>query len=66
MTFIISVTGHDDLTGDEKEALENSLVEEAQSLIESFASKNGCNITNATINTNTSGQVNLLDKLLDV
>lgn len=61
MTFVISVTGHDDLNGEEKVALENIIVGEVKSLVHSLSAQNGIRITTATVNTNTTGVVNILD-----
>lgn len=60
MTWTINLMGHDDLSSDEKIALENSIVEEAAALTKSLESKEGLKLTSATVVTNTHGSVNLL------
>lgn len=60
MTWTISISGHDDLSGEEKEALENIIVGEATGLFSSLKAQEGNRITNAQVTTNTTGTVNLL------
>lgn len=60
MTWTINITGHDDLTGDEKGALENAIVEEATSIVSTLKDAEGNRISTATVYTNTTGQINLL------
>lgn len=60
MTWTININGHDDLTGDEKEALEKIIVGEATGLFHSLKAQDGNNITSASVSTNTTGTVNLL------
>lgn len=60
MTWTISINGHDDLTGDEKEALENIIVGEATALFHSLKAQKGNRITSASVTTNTTGSVDLL------
>lgn len=59
MTWTININGHDDLTGPEKEALENVIVGEATGLFHSLKAQEGNRITSATVTTNTTGTVNL-------
>jgi hypothetical protein len=59
MTWTINISGHDDLTGEEKEALENIIVGEATGLFHSLKAQAGNTITTATVSTNTTGSVNL-------
>lgn len=60
MTWTISMTGHDDLTGEEKEALEKVIVGEATGLFHSLKAQEGNRVSAATVTTNTTGSVNLL------
>lgn len=59
MTWTININGHDDLSGEEKEALENIIVGEATGLFHSLKAQEGNRITTATVTTNTTGTVNL-------
>lgn len=61
MTWTINIQGHDDLTGEEKEALEQVIVGEATGLFHSLKAQNGNQITTATVSTNTTGTVNLAE-----
>lgn len=60
MTWTINIGGHDDLTGDEKEAYEQAVVEKARALAQELSSATGGQVSNATATTNTTGSVNLL------
>lgn len=60
MTFTVNISGHDDLTGDEKVAYEEGLVEKARALVEELAQTDGGRVTTAQATTNTTGTVNLL------
>ncbi len=60
MTWTVNLSGHDDLTGDEKAAFENGLVETFRNLAAELAGTEGCNVTSASAVTNTTGSVNLL------
>lgn len=60
MTWTVSINGHDDLTGDEKAAYENAVVEKAKALAAELGQADGGHITSATATTNTTGSVNLL------
>lgn len=60
MTWTINITGHDDLTGDEKVAYENEVVEAARNLAASLKEKEGGHVSMASCTTNTTGSVNLL------
>jgi hypothetical protein len=60
MTWNINISGHDDLTGEDKEALENIIVGEATGLFHSLKAQEGNKITTANVTTNTTGSVNLL------
>lgn len=60
MTWSININGHDDLTGDEKVAYEEAVVEKAKALVAELAAAAGGHITTATSNTNSTGSVNLL------
>lgn len=55
--------GHDDLSGEEKAALEEIIVGEATSLFHSLAAQDGIRITTATVNTNTTGPIDLNQKV---
>lgn len=59
MTWNINLMGHDDLSGEEKEALENVIVGEATALYHSLEAQNGIKISSAQVVTNTTGTVNL-------
>jgi hypothetical protein len=61
MTWTVNINGHDDLSGDEKEALERVIVGESMALVESLKAQNGNNITSASVVTNTTGSVDLLN-----
>jgi hypothetical protein len=61
MTWNINLSGHDDLTGDEKAKLEEIIVGEAKALAHSLKAQEGNRITSAVANTNTTGSVNLLE-----
>lgn len=61
MTWTINISGHDDLTGEQKEALENVIVGEATGLFHSLKAQEGNRITTATVTTNTTGTVNLAE-----
>ena len=60
MTWTISINGHDDLAGDEKEAYENAVVEKARALADELAQAEGGRVTSGTATTNTTGSVNLI------
>lgn len=60
MTWTINIMGHDELTGDEKAALEAVIVGEAMGLFHTLKAQQGNTITTATATTNTTGSVNLL------
>ena len=60
MTWTINVNGHDDLSGDEKIALETVIAGEALSLVESLKVHKGNIVSGATVTTNTTGFINLL------
>lgn len=60
MTWTISINGHDDLSGEEKIAFENEIVEKARSLAMNLKDMQGGQVTSASCNTNTTGSVNLL------
>jgi hypothetical protein len=60
MTWTININGHDDLTGEEKEAFENIIVGEATGLFHSLKAQEGNQISSASVTTNTTGTVNLL------
>jgi hypothetical protein len=59
MTWTINVTGHDDLTGDEKAAYEQDVVDKAKALVAELAAKDGGHVSAAQATTNTTGSVNL-------
>lgn len=61
MTWTINLSGHDDLSGDEKAALEQVIVGEATGLYHTLKAQKGIKISTATVNTNTTGATNLLD-----
>jgi hypothetical protein len=61
MTWNVNLNGHDDLSGEDKEKFEQGLVETIQSLADDLAAKDGVNVTQALVATNTTGQVNLLE-----
>lgn len=61
MTWTVNLSGHDDLTGEEKEALERVIVGEVTGLFHSLKAQEGNRITTATVTTNTTGSVNLLE-----
>ncbi len=65
MTWTININGHDDLTGDEKVAYEEAIVEKARvfaaELVADAEARDGAgHVTNATATTNTTGSVNVL------
>lgn len=62
MTWNINITGHDDLTGEEKANLENIIVGEAKALAHSLKALEGNNVVSAGASTNTTGSVNLLEE----
>jgi hypothetical protein len=59
MTWIVNLNGHDDLSGDEKEKLENELVQDVRDFVEGLKSKEGLNVTSANVTTNTTGTVDV-------
>ena len=61
MTWTVNLSGHDDLSGDEKETFENGLVEKVKSLAQELRDTEGCNVTSASVTTNTTGSVNVLE-----
>jgi hypothetical protein len=61
MTWSITLNGHDDLTGEEKAKLEEIIVGEAKTLAHSLAAQEGNRVSTATVVTNTTGSVNLLE-----
>jgi hypothetical protein len=66
MAWTVNISGHDDdLTGAEKEALENVIVGEATGLFHSLKAQEGNRITTATVTTNTTGTVNLAELAKD-
>lgn len=60
MTWTVLINGHDDLTGDEKVAYENEVVDAARALAQTLKGKTGGHVTSASCSTNTTGSVNLL------
>ena len=61
MTWTINISGHDDLTGDEKIAYEEAVVAKARALaVELEEAEGGRSTTTAMATTNTTGSVNLL------
>lgn len=60
MTWTINIYGHDDLTGDEKVAYEEAVVEKAKALAAELVEAAGGHVSGATAVTNTTGSVNLL------
>lgn len=61
MTWNINISGHDDLTGDEKVAYEEAVVEKARALVADLAEADGGHVSSATASTNTTGAVNLTE-----
>lgn len=62
MTWLISISGHDELTGEEKIAFENEVVAKARGLATNLRDMQGGRIAVATCTTNTTGPVNLLEE----
>jgi len=62
VTWNINISGHDDLTGDEKVAYEESIVEEARALVAEIAEATGGHVTVESATTNTTGSVSLLEE----
>ena len=60
MTWTVSISGHDDLSGDEKAAYEQAVVDKARALAAELAQGEGARVSSATATTNTTGSVNLL------
>ena len=60
MTWTINMSGHDDLSGEEKEKFEKDLVEKVKSLAQELVDTEGCNVTGGQVTTNTTGAVNVL------
>lgn len=60
MTWSVSMSGHDDLSGSEKEEFENELVEKVQALTQELQDTEGCKVTSATVTTNTTGAVSAI------
>lgn len=60
MTWTIDIMGHDDLSGDEKVAYEEAVVERAKALAAELVAAEGGHVINAVCVTNTTGSVNLL------
>jgi hypothetical protein len=54
------MSGHDDLSGEEKEKFEKDLVEKVKSLAQELVDTEGCNVTGGQVTTNTTGAVNVL------
>jgi hypothetical protein len=61
ITFNVSITGSDELTGEEKAALENVIVGESIKLLHSLKAQTGIQVSVANVTTNTTGLVNLLE-----
>lgn len=59
MTWTVHLTGHDNLSGEEKEKFENTLVDDVRELVGDLIGVDGCVITTANVYTNTSGNVQL-------
>jgi hypothetical protein len=59
MTFTVSINGHDDLSGEEKEQFENGLVDKVRALVSEMAQADGINVTSAQVTTNTTGQIDV-------
>ena len=59
MTWTVNISGHDDLTGDEKVAYEEAIVEKARALAAELGEAEGGHVTSATATTNTTGSVDL-------
>lgn len=65
MTWTINIGGHDDLTGDEKVAYEEAIVQKAKAfaaeLVADAEARDGAgHVSTAAATTNTTGSVNLL------
>jgi hypothetical protein len=60
MTWTVNINGHDNLSGDEKVAYENAMIEKARALAEELAAAEGGVVSTASATTNTTGSVNLL------
>lgn len=60
MTWIVNLMGHDDLSGEEKEAFENGLVDKVKNLVDELKGTESCNVISGSVTTNTTGSVNLL------
>lgn len=60
MTWTVSLNGHDDLSGDEKIAFEENLVEKVKTLAEELKTTKGCAVTSGYVSTNTTGTVDLM------
>jgi hypothetical protein len=61
MTWTVNLNGHDDLSGDEKVAFEEGLVQKTRELVETLQEQDGSIVTIASVSTNTTGSVNLLE-----
>jgi hypothetical protein len=61
MTWTVNLNGHDNLSGDEKVAFEEGLVQKTRDLIETLKQQDGSVVSIATVMTNTTGSVNLLE-----
>lgn len=64
MTWNIAISGHDDLSDDAKKEAENALVEATREFTGYLREREGINVTTATIYTNTTDTVNLLEDLV--
>jgi hypothetical protein len=62
MTWTVNMHGHDDLSGDEKVAFEEGLVQKTRELVETLKEQDGSVVSNAQVSTNTTGSVNLLEE----
>jgi hypothetical protein len=61
MTWTVNLNGHDNLSGDEKVAFEEGLVQKTRELVETLKEQDGAIVSIATVTTNTTGSVNLLE-----
>lgn len=60
MTWTVNLSGHDDLSGEEKIEFEEGLVEKIKVLAQNLKETEGCKVTSGYVSTNTTGTVDLM------
>lgn len=62
MTWTVNLNGHDDLPEEAKKQFEEELVDSVWQFVGELKNMEGVNVTSATVVTNTTGSVDVLNK----